>query len=347
MARATVEVSTRDRLFFGHDGSNVTLRGLTFQHGNEVLDQASVWFIDTRDVLVEDSTFNWNNGVGLKFTTSDNSIARRNTANHNGFDGMNGDKLRNLLMENNVTAYNNWRGRWAGFAAWAIGQKFLFVHGGVIRNHQSYGNYSRGFWLDTDNSNIVFEGGNVSDNLRDGLFVEANVGPIVVRNSTFARNGAAGLLVAHSRDVTVEGNTMCVNGTAQFRLTGTGTSRSIPNWETGEVVDVYSENMALAGNTMVGETGVQLLFQTPLPSEPWDRYVQTLRADNNRWYNGADPKTLQITGGKKIDLRGWQAHTGQDRNSTFADPGTIAACEARPEAQAQTTVFLPIVTLSR
>lgn len=253
LGQARVEVGMREQLLRIQGGNNVTIWGITFQHSTEVLDQAAVIVQDVEEVLIERCTFQWNNAVGLKLYSSREVTVRDSVANNNGFDGMAGYKLRDLLLEDNITAYNNWRGDWSDFYYWATGQKFMSVHGGIIRNHQSYGNQSRGFWLDLDNTNIVFEGGTVHDNLRDGLFIEANIGPITVRSSTFARNGNAGVLIAHSDQVTLADSTLCDNTTAQIRITGTSTSRSVRNWETGQSIAVWAEDATLVRNTVLGK----------------------------------------------------------------------------------------------
>jgi len=115
LSRARVEVGMREQVLRIQGGNNLTVRGLIFQHSTEVLDQAGVIFQNIEDLLVEDCLFQWNNGVGLKLFTSYDVIVRNSIANHNGFDGMAGYKLRNLLLEDNITAHNNWRGHWGEF----------------------------------------------------------------------------------------------------------------------------------------------------------------------------------------------------------------------------------------
>jgi hypothetical protein len=327
IADAQIEVSTRHRVITIQQGDNVTLRGLVVQHGNEVLDKSSTWFINMKNVLVENSVFQWNNGVGLKFTKSDNVTVRRSVAKFNGIDGMNGDKLHNLLMEDNITAHNNWRGQWGDFYGWAIGQKFLYVTGAVIRNHQSYNNQSRGFWFDTDNSNIVFEGGIIRDNRRDGMFIEANGGPITVKNSTFARNGNAGILINHSEKVTLESNTLCNNVNTQLRISGTKSSRTVTDWENDSKLTLWGEDMTFVGNTLVGYSSTQLLFESPLSGTAWNRFEDSLTSNNNRWFNASNAKVFRLSSNKKLDLKGWQSQTGQDGKSTFADPGALPGCQ--------------------
>lgn len=228
LRQATVEVGVRRRLLQAQHGSGLTARGLTFQHSAEVLESAAVLLSDVSNVVLEDCTFRWNNAVGLKILSSRNVTVRRSAAISNGIDGMSAYKAGAVLLEDTVTAYNNWRGGWGGLYGWAIGQKFMHVHGAVIRRHRSIGNLTRGFWLDTDNVDVAIEDSVFRDNRRDGLFVEANNGPIAVRSSLFAGNGAAGLLVAHSRQVTLDGNSLCSNLESRIEVTGTAARAGSP-----------------------------------------------------------------------------------------------------------------------
>jgi hypothetical protein len=192
LGQARVEVGMREQLLRIQGGNNVTIRGLVFQHSTEVLDQAAVIFQNIEHILIEHCTFQWNNAVGLMLFTSRDVTVRDSSASHNGFDGMAGYKLRDLVLEDNVTAHNNWRGVWGEFYYWATGQKFMSVPGAIVRRHQSYANQSRGFWFDTDNTDVLVEDSSFHDNRRDGLFSEANVGPATVQESLFALGCAWG-----------------------------------------------------------------------------------------------------------------------------------------------------------
>jgi hypothetical protein len=341
IAQATVEVGVRLRLFQVQRGSNLTIRGLTFQHSTEALDHAAVWFINLTNLLIEDCTFQWNNAVGLKLNTSTNVTVRRSISTHNGMDGMGADEMRNLLLEDTVTSYNNWRGDWGGFYIWSIGQKFMHIHGAVIRRHQSIGNQTRGFWLDTDNADIVIEDSIFRNNRRDGLFIEANNGPITVRNSIFAHNQDMGLFMAHSRDLTLEGNQLCSNLIAQLGITGTGTPRQITNWETAQVLDVFTEHITLNNNTAVGSGG-QFLFHAQIPESPWQQFVTTFSANSNHWYHESTTKAFRMNDGKVLDVKGWQGYTGQDANATTGEPAEPACANKQLFGSEQ--IFLPTVS---
>lgn len=336
LEQATVEVGVRERLLQIQRGSNITIRGLVFQHSSEALDDAAVWFIDMDTVLVEDCIFQWNNAVGFKVMSSRNVTIRRVQANNNGIDGLGANRIRGLVLEDTTTAYNNWRGDWGDFYGWAVGQKLLYIHDGIIRRHQSFGNQSRGFWLDTNNSNIVIEASVFRNNRRDGLFIEANNGPITLKESIIAGNGDAGLLIAHSRSVTLEQNILCHNQESQIEVTGTSGTRRIVDWETEQALDVLTEHTTIVQNTMIGTQPEQLLFALKMPDDPWNQLVQTLHADHNRWFHSLNTMVLQVNGARLLNFNDWQHHTGQDTHSVFANPGAIAACQS-------TTVFLPLV----
>ena len=77
VATATVEVSTRPRLLDVHGISHLTIRGLSFTAASSCVSAGAVEIWEGSNILVEDSSFRWNNWDGLKLFSSTNSIVRR------------------------------------------------------------------------------------------------------------------------------------------------------------------------------------------------------------------------------------------------------------------------------
>ena len=102
---------------------------------------------------------------------------------------MSGCRLHNVLFEDTENSYNNWRGAWGEYDGWSVGgTKFLVIHGAVFRRNRSIGNHALGFWFDTDCTDILVDGAWWVGNDRAAIFIEANQGPIAIRNSVMALN---------------------------------------------------------------------------------------------------------------------------------------------------------------
>ncbi len=317
---AMVEVAVRDPLLLASGRTNLTIRGLVFQHAATALDASAVTVNNSTHVLIEDSTFLWNNWGGLAMNMSVNAVVRRSGANHNGARGMSTWKAKNVLFEDNETSYNNWRGSWGDFFSWATaGIKNMFVHKGTFRRHRSIGNETWGFWLDTDNQNVTIEDG-VWCNNNAGAFVEASQGPITIARAIICINNSTSLGTSISQNVTLQ-NSIIYN-TAPYPLFEINDLPSgvVQNWETGQEMMLRTQQWTLCGNVFISTGRSQYLFSVP----DWNFFLNTLRSSRNDYWNPhtraafwlrASPRT-----GRALDLSGWQALLGQDSDSIFADP---------------------------
>lgn len=181
--------------------------------------------------------------------------------------------------------------------------------------HRAVGNQTRGFWLDSDNADILIEDAHLYGNLTDGIFIEASQGPIVLRDSLICDNRTGdGILATNSADVTVENSILYGNGRSQIRVTG-NTERSVPNRETGEGMVLKAQCWTLKNNVIVARHADQLLLDT----YGWRHFVESLRSDKNLWHKPGDGQAFRI-GSNVLDFSRWQSATGQDSASTFGDP---------------------------
>ncbi|HJY84823.1 MAG TPA: right-handed parallel beta-helix repeat-containing protein [Candidatus Binatia bacterium] len=320
---ATIEVAVRSQIFQMHGKRNITLRGLRFQHDNTPVQGSAVEIINSSDILIEDCQFVWNNWSGLGLVDSRGVTVRGNTANYNGALGMSGWKLKTLLLENNDTSYNNWRGVKGGFTDWGVaGLKMLLVHDGTYRGHTAIGNQARGFWLDTDCIDILMENAFLCQNLTDGVFLEANQGPMILRNNTICQNQESGLLIGNSSNVTLEENTVYGNKDTQIRVGG-GDARPVTDWETGQAYSLVSDHWIWRKNAFAGNAPSQMLMVTTLSPALWQPFGQSLDSHNNVWFEPGQNNVFVVPGGAHVDLKGWQSATGKDANSVFMDPGFV------------------------
>jgi chitodextrinase len=313
---SSVEVGVRQGIFKVNQLKNLTVKGIVFQHDTTPADKWAVIFRGVENVLVEDCDFVWNTWGGLRFESGNNVTIRRIKANHNGGKGTEVFRTTNLLFEDSEMSYNNWRGFAGGFTGWSVaGSKHLRIHGAVYRNLIAIDNKARGFWLDFDSQDIVFDGLIALGNIEGGLGVEANQGPITIRNSVICNTTVfGGILASNSENITLENSVLGHNQTGQIRPRGTK-GRDVDNWETGEVVPLFSKNWTANNNIIFGSGKNELLWY--YADSGGDLFLSTYQGDNNIYWN-TSPDVFRLQGDN--DFSTWQQITGQEQNSILTDP---------------------------
>lgn len=299
---------------------------------------ASVNIAAGLDLLIEDSSFQWNNWGGLRLDSVSNSRIRHVVASHNGAIGLAGYQLKNVTYEDVEASYNNWRGARGNVYGWDVaGAKFLRVHGVTYVRFKAVGNQTRGLWFDTDNTNVTVQDSQLSQNQVNGTFLEASQGPITIKDTRICQNGAEGVLTNNAESVSLVGNVIYGNNKAQIFINGGNKSRSDHDWETLQPYTAIAQNWRLTRNVIVG-IGAQLLFEIyQSSSESSSMFSSTLGSDENTWYNPENKKVFQLDPGgrnhspKNVDFEQWRSDMHQDQNSTFAAPSVdpASAC-ARP-----------------
>ncbi|MEQ9618344.1 MAG: right-handed parallel beta-helix repeat-containing protein [Deltaproteobacteria bacterium] len=335
--QSKVEVGVRKGIFVIDRLKNLTVRGIVFQHDTTPADKWAVIFRGVKNVLVEDCDFLWNTWGGLRFESSDDVTIRRIKANHNGGKGTEVFRTRNLLFEDSETSYNNWRGFAGGFTGWSVaGSKHLRIHGAEYRNLTAIDNKARGFWLDFDSQNIVFDGLIALGNMEGGLGVEANQGPITIRNSVICNTTIfGGILASNSENITLENSVLGHNQGGQIRPGGTN-GRPVDNWETGEVVSLFSKNWTANNNIIFGSGKKEILWY--YADSGGDLFLNTYKGDNNIYWNTSHD-VFRIQGDNTFSV--WKQKTRQERNSIFTDP---ANADLTDEQQRMLNICLGLIS---
>jgi parallel beta-helix repeat protein len=321
METATVEVAIRPQLLLAEGKRFLTLRGLTFTHGNAAIQAAAVTFNNSSEFLIENSRFDWNNWSGIGTNGVHDVVVRNSIFNNNGGIGSLGWKMKDILFEGNTTNWNNWRGAQVvpPFDEWGVaGLKHLLVHKGIYRNHTADGNYALGFWLDTDCVDVLIENSRFCENLTGGMFLEANQGPQTLRGNLICNNRGSGLLIGNSTNGLLEKNIFYHNHDTQIRLGG-AEARPVTDWETNQTYSLLSKNWVWRNNAVTG-TAAQQLFVTTLSPPLWDPFQTSFTSDSNVWFRPGGSNGFVIPGGDHVDLAGWKSTTGEEANSSFADP---------------------------
>ncbi|MEM8532067.1 MAG: right-handed parallel beta-helix repeat-containing protein [Chloroflexota bacterium] len=215
---ALIEASVREKALQSVHKHNLVLRNLTFEHfanrnrGDEAAVQIGATWGPNQDILIDNTIFRWNNGMGLKPSNIKKLTVRNSTFIYNGFSGVNPSQVQNVLWEDNEASFNNWRGYRGGQTGWYIGGS---KWGGsdvapiednttkdvIIRRYRTIGNLSAGLWFDIRIRDVIVEELLSVSNLGSNLFMEISEGPFLIRKSLLA-NGTTKVLM--SEDVRIE-----------------------------------------------------------------------------------------------------------------------------------------------
>jgi Right handed beta helix region len=314
---AMIEVAVRSALFFVQGRSNIVVRGLTFRHDvSPIGTTAALTLQNSSDVRVDQCTMEWNNFQGLGLSNLDHVSVTGTVSNSNGSTGIAGWKLRSVLLADGETSYNNWRGYESGFTDWdPAGVKLMLLRDTAVLRHKANGNLSYGFWLDTDCVNILIDSLTSTDNYNDGLFLEAVLGPIEVRQSVLSNNRRAGVLGANASGITLSSNVMTGNGASQLLISGTPAGRSGEDYVSGRSYTAQSAGWALSSNVIKADIASEALVSTTLPEASWQAFVSSLVSDWNVWFNSSSKAAFRWTNGLAIDFETWKRLTRQDPHS--------------------------------
>jgi len=304
-----IEVSVRPLLLRAQGRTNLVLRGLSFYRGNPAVPDSTVDIVDSSTVLIENCDFSMSNWDGMGVEKTTDVTIRNSTAKNNGASGMGGYQLKRFLLQSSEASYNNWRGAMGGFYGWAVaGSKWGSIHDGAFRSYIALGNQARGLWLDFDTVNVSVDAAVIGSNQGDGIFSEANEGPIAITNSYLFSNLSA-IAVANSTDITITGNYMYWNTETQLKVTGE-LARPVSNWETGAQMTLSAARWTVQANTF-RTTGVTATWiETP----NWQPFLTTIASNTNLWLRPSDLRGFAIDT-SVWTFQDWQTKLGVDSAS--------------------------------
>ncbi len=182
-----IEAATRNRLLDIRGKSNLVLRGITFQHcanGEQDWGHDVPVFVGSPDesrcgdILIDRCQFVWNSGTGLDVQGWRWTI-RDTQCNFNGFSGIAGGHVQNVLFQRVSTNWNCWREFLGGTEDWCYaGFKMAETNGHLVEDHTSIGNCDHGMWWDIFCGDITVSGATCLYNRRSMIY-ELSVGPFV------------------------------------------------------------------------------------------------------------------------------------------------------------------------
>ncbi len=334
----TVEVITGDLLFkCGRD--YYALRGLTFQHAN-----VAVWAGGSH-ILIEDCALNNCNsrGIFLGDYGSEDIVMRRCASNHNGLHGIYPSRpIFDVLMEDCLTNYNNWRFYWGGDIG-AMSMKAMYSKHMVVRRHEVVSNLGKGLWFDVDNRNIIVEDCLIAHNLGDGIWSEINPDGVTIRDCVIAHNRWAGIVIANSEHLIIENNKIFGNNDRQLGMWEPDEYRDIEE----EFLDLVTHNLVLKNNWIISENSSEKLLKWA----GWPELYSTMDSQNNKWYRPGLRSGFNVDGSNKT-WRQWQALVPQDTTSVYLystpdlSPPTPdpLSWQTEPIASSNTSITMTAVT---
>jgi len=360
MNTADVEVGTLPQTLHVVNRTNLVFRGLTFQYAASCRDNTSVYVAgNSQNILFVNDNFVWNNAVGLHlFEPVTHFTVENSVANHNGQSGMMSVETKYGLWQGVTTSFNNWRGAQGSYYYWNSGGIHFFSdHDQTISGLTTANNMTHGVHFDTDNANITMTNLLSAQNLAIGTAVEKSEGPISISNSNFCGNNLGlkynylyqgGLALRNSELVTLTNNTFYNNSTSQIIVIGQKGGIEITNWETGVTKNLVSQNFTHTGNTLEAIGTQQVFSDGYLGGTDWTLFQTTLNSNKNTWWNGSLSTAFEVPVGQIHPLTGWQTATGQDANSSWAQPPDASGnCGFVPYADFWLLSDNPVYTLSQ
>ncbi len=344
MGTATVEAAASSTLLQIDHKNAIVIRGIVFQYANTCHASAAVEVTgDATNILFDSDTFQWNNGQGLSISTPATYFTVENSsALHNGDSGFQEATTKYGLWQSDTTSYNNWRGAQGGYYVCnTSGLHAWEVHDDTITGLTSSFNEAYGIHWDTDNANISTSGIIATGNLRSGIFIEKDEGPLTFNASYICNQTSTqvvgGLVLRNSEGVSFTNGVIMNNLPSEIILIGVKGGIDVTNWETGKTSNLITENFTNTGNTIQGNSSSQLLFtDSYLDDSDWTSFQSTLVSKNNVWWNDYNSTTEfklpTPKAGSSEDYSTWKSDTSQESGSSFkkpsGSPGT--ACSLTP-----------------
>ena len=344
MSTATVEVATRPSVLHIAGQSNIVVRGLTFEYGNTCHGNPAAEVDGNTNTLFDADSFVWNNAMGVAFNSAEYFTVQNSVAYHNGELGFHSHQTKYDLWHSDIANYNNWRGAQGAFYTWDTGgTKWMWDHDGTYTNVSALFNEANGVAFDTDQLNVTLTGLVLANNLGNGIQIEKSEGPLTVAKSYVCYSNAigvtqrGGIVVRNSEGVTISGTTMYDNGADQLAVVGQPGGIQINNWETGQLYNLVTQNLASSGNTLYSIVP-GLFSDSYLGGADWAKFVGTLKSNQNTYYAGSNESTAAFAiptpkAGTIVDFSTWKSTTGQDTNSNWASASVPTACSAQASSK--------------
>jgi hypothetical protein len=288
-----IEVGMRDYCLQATSRTNLTLRGLTFQHAVSSIQQSGVRLVGCTNPLLEDNTFKGCNWSGISFDGT-GLISRRCHYDDNGVMGYSSFRAINHLHEDGSCNRNNLtRGAWASYKNWEDGCKYLAARNITMRRFEWRDNGAPGCWFDHDNKDILVEDSVMEGNTGNGgVWLEFSQGPFTFRRNKITGN-FRGFNSQNLANVTLEDNEIWDNVGAGGIEVGSrntlGAGSTVTEWDTSNVVSIDPAGWTLRRNLIWASSaggGGYLVYYGNFPTVgEWQAFRDTYTGLDNEFYS--------------------------------------------------------------
>ena len=175
----TVEIGVTTHAFYG-SATNVTIKGLIVEkyampaNDGAISGRGTGWVVESNEIRL-------NHGAAVRMASYEKIL--KNNIHHNGQLGLSVIGLSsgaNILVQDNIIAYNNTRGfDWT----WSAGGTHLAETTNlVVQGNYVHDNRGPGIWVDFENYNWLIQGNRTANNFTAGIFDELSYDGIVRYN---------------------------------------------------------------------------------------------------------------------------------------------------------------------
>ena len=338
---------------------DIYVRGFTLIHNGGWFGSLHALTICGQRWRVENNRVLWSSYAGIAFRHSNHCVVRNNFVDWSGAENVVGNSTANLLFENNRLLHGNWQRQAPDFEGGAL--KMVSTFDSVYRNNEAAYFYGYGLWFDIDCGDNTFQKNTIHDSAYgSALFSEISWRTHFYDNIVY--NNVWGVTVGESSECDVARNAVFNNFWGVYlrddgqRKTATEYGRqSRENFEKNLLADVpgldaarvrklgadYQKYWVEPPHFQVAYTNVSdnLILDNTIGYTEHRRYGQPSEfaaaihdnyGDSNFfWADNPEAALRYETGGGATapyaNLAAWQAATGRDLHSVYADPRRAAA----------------------
>lgn len=290
--------------------NNVVLRGLTITEGATAIWGAAR--LGGNNILIEDSNFDRNNGMGLTLT-GDRITIRRTTANENGHAGIHKFGGTSILFENVEASWNGWKMKeWGYEDCSGAGIKFVDVRNTLVRSVKVVGNSYPGLWFDEGARNVTVDNVLAFANESAGFDWEISDNLRITR--LYSVYNQFGWRSYDGSRVSLQNSVIAYNRSLQIFTANTERNYETENWTVrGVTIAADGLNRNLLWDTWPQSPGS---FQAN-QNNTMDRFASTLRASSNVYFHPWLSAAFRKGSGSPLSLQQWRSYTGQEVGSQW------------------------------
>lgn len=299
------ELAIAPTVFTFSNNNNLIMRGINVEMAGWSFGTA-VRLSSIDNLLIEDCAFNNNRYSGFNLHMLKNVTIRNTEMCNNGGKGGGGSwgtngYLRNVICDRIKVNYNNWINYQYGWYGWdPCGIKFAATRQMLIKDSEFIGNYATGLWMDTEFRSVYVENTTLADNLGQGTFVEASMGPVTFTNCNIYNNDY-GVYISATNSVTIDKCNIHDNNVQVGAFDHYGVGRGYKTEGQYDFADIdnhgewrsHSINAVIKNNQISNQdfNTNPLIMQRGNDTIGYKNFMNTLKIENNKFVFGGSGTT--------------------------------------------------------